>query len=82
MGEALHSSDGAQQKSGTLAYVSRRFVRQTAEVENCMTAMERLLEYTRLPQVWASWQGGKGKWKDIIIVSSTHSFCRYHGRGG
>ncbi len=27
-----------------------RFVRQISEVENCMTAMERLIEYTRLPQ--------------------------------
>ena len=30
--------------------IAPRFVRQTAEVENHMTALERLVEYTSLPQ--------------------------------
>ncbi|GAX75678.1 hypothetical protein CEUSTIGMA_g3121.t1 [Chlamydomonas eustigma] len=45
------------QLTGTMQW----FVRQTTEVENCMTALERLLEYTRLPQEPKSVEEGGGE---------------------
>jgi ABC-type multidrug transport system fused ATPase/permease subunit len=39
------------------------WVRQTAEVENCMTSAERLIEYTELPRE----DGGEGGGGDVVV---------------